>query len=125
MKIEIINNDNCYWNYNINEYSYTQEQYDYICKYLDFDKLDKDFYIFFNDKKTGKWFKKTYISNYDLSEIYKYSPLGYEYLKNNWCKGIFKTEILYPDKQELKTIINKVINIELIRGQNNENCNNQ
>jgi len=122
MKIAIINNDNWYW-YTIYEWKCTQEQYDYIYKYLSFDKLNKHFDIYFNDKKTEEWFLKTHISNYDLSEIYKYSPLGYEYLKNNWCKGVFKTEILYPDKQELKTIINKVINIELIRGQNNENQN--
>jgi len=119
MKIKIYNCDE-YWNYNINEYSYTQKQYDYAVKYLDFDKLDKDYYIFFNDKKTEEWFHKAYIQIFHLKTIYHQSLEGYQWLKDNWGNGMFKIAVCYQDKQKIKTIVNKIINIELIR-KNNEN----
>jgi len=109
------------WRYNINEWNYTQKQFDYMCKYLDFDKLDKDWHIIFNNEKTKEWFYKTYTSSHDLNKIYNHSPKGYQYLKNNWSKGVFKILVNYPDKQELKTIVNRVINIELKKGVNYEN----
>jgi len=119
MKIEIIK-DNGFWYYNIDEWNYTQKEFDYAFKYLDFNKLGKKMYIyiFFNNEEIGEWFYKTHINSDWLDKIYKKSPLGYEYLKNNWGKGVFRIPVLYPDKQKFKTIINKVINIELIRGQN-------
>ena len=94
------------------------KQYDYIYKYLDFDKLDKDWFIHFNDKQTEEWFRKTFINSEWLcvDEIQEESSEGYEYLKKNWGKDIFRIAVCYPDKQELKTIVNKVINIKLIRG---------
>jgi len=122
MKIKIkYYNKRCFYYY-ISIHHYTQEQYDYIFKYLDFDKLDKTWHIYFKNKVTKKWFKKTYMINneYLNTTIYKKSPLGYEWLKENWGNGIFKMHVYYPDKQELKTIVNRVINVELIRG-NNEN----
>jgi len=121
MKIKLIEYGS-HWRYNIKEKSYTQEQFDYAFKYLDFDKLDKTMYIYiyFNNKKTEDWFKNIYIDNRWLDEIYKKSPLGYEWLKDNWGNGMFKIVICYQDKQELKIIVNKLINIELIR-KNNEN----
>jgi len=114
MKIKITQH-NKYWFYNINESLYTQEQFDYIFKYLDFEKLGKDYYIFFNDKKTEEWFNKTYINNIILELIYHYSPKGYEWLKDNWGNGVFKTTVFYPDKQEFKTIVNKIINVRFCR----------
>jgi len=120
MKIKLKQN-NKYWHYqNIYEVDCTQKQFDYIFQYLDFDKLDKDIaYIFFNNKKIEKQFKKTYINSNWLyiNQVYQKSPEGYQYLKNNWGKDVFKTSIDYPDKQELKTIVNKVINIKLIRNE--------
>jgi len=41
MKIKLYETDNQYWRYIINEYFWTQNQYDYIFKYLNFDKLGK------------------------------------------------------------------------------------
>jgi len=112
MKIKLYNCDE-YWRYIINELSYTQEQYDYVFKYLDFDKLEKNGYIIFNNKETGGWFYKTYINSRLLNTIYNDSPKGYQYLKNNWGNGVFLTIAWYTDKQKIKTIINKLINIEL------------
>jgi len=110
------------WYYNIDVAYLSQEQFDYIYKCLDFDKLKYAWLncIFFKNTKTRKLFyekynkgnKLTYI-NLWLSEIYENSPEGYEYLKNNWGKNIFKIHVHYPDEQELKTIVNKVINIHL------------
>jgi len=109
--------DNCWCCYFINEYAYTKEEYDYIFKYLDFNKLNKYCYAHFNNEVIEQWFEKAYINNDWLYDIYDQSPLGYEYLKENWGKGVFKINIYYSDKQELKTIVNKVINVELIRSK--------
>jgi len=100
----------------IKEWKYKQKQFDYIFKYLDFNKLCMDFSIWFDDENVKYWFKQTYEAHHLISliNIYKYSPKGYEYLKNNWSKGVFILGIMYSDKQILKTIVNKVINIELI-----------
>jgi len=114
MKIKLIN-WNKYWHYGLKEYGCTQKEYDYIFKYLDFDTLDKDWYIYFNDKQTDEWFFKTYINDIKLEIIYNQSPNGYQWLKENWGKNTFILPVRYPDKQELKTIVNKVINIELKR----------
>jgi len=116
MKIKIVKDkwDTAFWLYNTKKYSYTQNQFDYIFKYLDFDKLNKYHYIIFNDNKTKEWwFKKTYIDNRWLNDIYNDSLEGYEWLKQNWGKGEFKIFVWYVDKQKLKTVINKVINVEL------------
>jgi len=110
-----------YWFYPINEDNYTQEQFDYVYKYLDFEKLDKNEWISFNNNETRLWFYKIYIESDLLKNIYNNSFLGYEYLKNNWGKGDFNLTVYYSDKQKLKTIVNKVINIELKRKNNNEN----
>jgi len=88
---------------------------------LDFEKINKDWYIYFNDKQTKEWFCETYINIDYLRDIYLKSLEGYEYLKNIFGKSVFKIIILYQDKQELKTIVNKLINIKLIRESNNEN----
>jgi len=116
MKIDLQKRYDNYWRYFINEYAYTKEQYDYIFKYLDFNKLNKYCYAHFNNEVIAQWFEKTYIDNRWLEEICKESPLGYEYLKKNWSKGVFKVYVYYPDKQELKTIINRVINVSLLTG---------
>jgi len=107
-----------YWRYeNIDESRLTQKHYDYMFKYLDFDKLDKNGYIIFNNKETEEWFYKTYTDTNYLKDVYDDSPKGYQYLKNNWGKGVFKLFVWYTtDKQEFKTIVNRVINIELKRG---------
>ena len=122
MKVKLIRYDE-YWHYNyIYEKHYNQKQFDYVFKYLNFDKLaNKNLMIFFFNEETRKWFRKTYIDNYHLEYIYNNSPEGYEYLKNNYGKGVFKMIIYYSDKQEFKTIVNKVINVKLIRGVNYEN----
>jgi len=118
MKIELIKNDGCGWFYNeICELTYTQKQYDYVLKYLYFDKLDKRWWISFNNKETEEWFYKTY-RGYDwLEHIYIKikTPERCEWLKKNWGKGVFKILVNYPDKQKLKTVVNRVINIELKR----------
>jgi len=114
MKIKLIKwNDD--WRYSeIYELIYTQEQFDYIYKYLDFDKFNKnDNSIYFKNKKTEDWFYKKHIHHDWLEDIYDQSPEGYQYLKENWGNGFFKITVFYSDKQELKTIANKVINIEL------------
>jgi len=108
--------DDGFWYFKINDNKYTQKQFDYVYKYLDFDKLDKIHFIYFNNKKTQEWFHKTYIDSYALDQIHNQSPEGYAWLNENWGKGVFKLYIYYSDKQEFKTIINKVINIELIIG---------
>jgi len=120
MKIKLIETFGNYWDYYANEWIYTEEQYSYVFKYLDFDKLEKKYGIYFNNKEMKKMFHKTYTNENILSCIYLKSPLGYEWLKSNWGQGVFETPIYYSDKQELKTIVNKVINVTLIRG-NNEN----
>jgi len=117
MKITIISNDNWYWYYNIDELKYTQKEFDCAFKNLYFFKLHKYHHILFNNGETEKWFKETYISDNWLNTIYYQSLEGYEWLKDNFGKGIFKIAIQYPDKQELKTIVNKIVNVELIRGK--------
>jgi len=114
MKIKIKKTYNDYWHYDIVKYHYTKETYDYIFKYLDFDKLDKDWAIYFNNKQIKNWFYKTYTNNDRLSKIHNQSPEGYQWLKENWGNGIFEILVLYQDKQELKTIVNRVINIKLL-----------
>jgi len=114
MKKKLYKTYNDYWYYNIS-YCF-QEQYDYVFKYLDFDKLYKGWFIGFNNEEIEEWFYETYIEENCLKDIYNRSPEGYGWLKNNWGKGIFELYIWYKNKQELKTIINKIINIELIRG---------
>jgi len=116
LKIEIKNYGKG-WRYNIIYLNYRQKQFDYVFKYLDFDKLDKNRLMSFNDKKTEEWFHKTYTNYYCLESICNNSLDGYKWLKNNWGNGVFKIAIWYSDKQELKTIVNKVINIKLIRGK--------
>ena len=115
MKINLQKLYTNYWHYNLQERYYTQEKFDYIFKYLDFDKLDKSWNILFNNKETKKLFRKIYIDEDWLKGIYNHSPKGYLYLKENWGKDIFRIAVCYPDKQELKTIVNKVINIKLIK----------
>jgi len=107
-----------YWYYKfMYEALYTQEEYDYVFKHLDFVKLNKKWFVFFNNKKTREWFEKTYICENSLSKIYENSPNGYQYLKNNWGKNIFKLHFEYLNKQELRIIVNRVINTKLIRGK--------
>jgi len=110
-------NNYCYYSYGANEWFYIQEQYDYKYKYLYFDKLVK-WGIHFNNKKTEDWFTKTYIDNRWLVEIYNRSPEGYLYLKEHWGKGVFWLYVWYQDKQELKIVVNRVINVELKRIKN-------
>jgi len=114
MKIKLIKR-NGYWCYGVDELNYKQEQFDYVFKYLNFDKLDKNWWISFKNKETEKWFSETYINSLFLSKIHNQLPEGYEWLKDNWGKGEFKTVVRYTNKQELKIIVNKVINIELKR----------
>jgi len=116
IKIEPYNN---HWRFDTKTnmlYYLKQKFFDYTFKYLDFDKLDKSWRISFNDCEIETWFRKTHINSDYLVHIYYYSPEGYEYLKNNWGKNIFSMNINYQYKQELKTIVNKVINTKLIRG---------
>jgi len=120
MKIEIERNKYWYCYKNTFELNYTQQQYDYVYKNLDFDKLDKDWFIYFNDCKVEKWFRKKYTNHMFLETIYKESQDGYEWLKENWGNGVFKLPFEYLDKQELKTIVNRIFNIGLKRGVNNE-----
>jgi len=113
----------CYHNY-CNYYSIeyivkTQEQYDYIFKHLKFEKLFKGSYLFFGNRKIKIWFYETYITEDYLNEdclidIYNSSLDGYNWLKNHWGNGVFKLTILYQDKQELKTIVNRLINTILL-----------
>jgi len=114
MKIKTFKLWNNYFDYGISNLTY--KQFNYAFKYLDFDKLDKDYYIYFENKEVEEWFYRTYINSGLLVKIYKKSPLGYQWLKDNWGKDVFRFPVFYPDKQELKTIVNKVINIKLIRG---------
>jgi len=112
-----------FWSYFITEWCYNQKPFDYVFKYLDFDKLDKKNFIHFKNKETEEWFYKTYIDkdwleDIDedwLEDIYDQSPEGYQYLRDNWGKDFFVICVNYPDKQKLKTIVNRVINIELKR----------
>jgi len=106
MKVKINKHHN-YWRYH-RAYEYhcsTQEQFDYVFKYLDFDKLEKYLIVHFYDKNTEELFYK----------INKNLPDGYQWLKDNWGKNIYWLYIIYSDKQELKTIVNRVINVELKR----------
>jgi len=128
MRIKLYKTDNQYWRYSMCE-EYTQEEFDYVFKHLDFDKLNKDRCIHFSKKEIDEWFYKTYnsldemrvespyVRLFYLKEIYKKSPKGYQYLRDNWGNGMFKIVVNYPDKQEFKTIVNKLINIKLIRGK--------
>jgi len=108
-----------YWGYKswFGHYYFTLEQFDYMYKYLDFDKLKKTILINFNNEEIKEWFSKTFINSDYLEGIYTESPEGYKWLKDNWGNGIFKITVNYSDKQEYKTIINRVINIELIRSK--------
>jgi len=115
MKIKLVQNNNKNWHHFANEVYYIQKQYDYIVKHLDFDKLYKKSYMFFYYEGIKEWFYKTYINTDWLDDIYNDSPEGYQWLKQNWGKGIFKMHVYYLDKQEFKTIVNKIINVQLIR----------
>jgi len=114
MKIELTCYNNDFWYYDIDELDYSQEEFDYIFKYLDFDKLDQEWSISFNNKEVGKWFSETYINIRWLGVINLHSPEGYKWLRDNWGKCLFWVFVYYNNKQELKTIINRVINIKLI-----------
>jgi len=114
MKIKLKKDDDIFY-YDVIENDYTQEQFDYIFQYLYFGELSQDCYIIFNNRKTEKWFKKTYINSIYLESIYYKSFKGYEWLEQNWSNGFYRLFVNYTDKQELKTIVNKVINVELIR----------
>jgi len=113
IKIKQYKNNN-YWSYCIEESEYKQKEYDYVFKYLDFEKLDKNEWILFDNNEIECSFHEIYTNIHLIENIYNQSPEVYQYLKDNWCKGLFKINIYYQDKQELKTIVNKVINIELI-----------
>jgi len=124
MKIEMyqkLNEDKGEFYFKYPNIKYTQEQFDYIFKYLNFDKI-KDSRIYFLDKEVEKRFYKTYGNEWWLHHIITHClPEAYEWLKQNWGKNIFittshfKTMFYYNDKQELKTVINKVINVTLIK----------
>jgi len=104
----------CY-RYAFDQRQFSQKQFDYIYKHLDFDKVKKNiFSIQFVNNEIKNWFYKTYINNY-LEYICNSSPEGYQWLKDNLGNGVFKLDICYYDKQELKTIVNKVINVRLMR----------
>jgi len=103
-----------YWRYCINDLYYIQKEFDYALKYLDFDKLYKSKYIYFTDLEIKQRFKRKYIEKDWLEDIYNQSPEGYQWLKNNWGENVFRMNIHYSDKQELKTIVNKIINVKLI-----------
>jgi len=115
MKIDLKKYHDNHWCYNIDELDYTQEEYDYAFKFLDFDKLFKDCIIYFNNEEIRKLFYETYINSHYLNNIYNQSYEGYKWLKNNWGKGKFKLWADCSDKQKLKTIVNRIINVELIR----------
>jgi len=116
MKIKLVQDNNyCHYSFALDEISRKQEEYDYIFKYLDFDKLENDWCIHFNDKEVEEWFKYVYIDEDWLNAIYKKSPEGYQYLKEHWGKGVFRLFVWYTDKQELKIIVNKIINVRLMR----------
>jgi len=118
MKIKIKQCDN-YWFYDNMYGKFYKKSFDYMFKHLDFDKLNKHSYIIFNSQNAEEWFCETYINRCHLKEIYNNSPDGYQWLKNNWGNGRFRISVFYEDKQELKTIINRFINIELIRKDTN------
>jgi len=117
MKIKLYNLFKYYWRYCISDYIYTQKEYDYIFKYLEFGKFNEICcYIKFNDHNTQQLFTYKYIDNIFIKIIHSKSPEGYEWLRNNFGKGYFRiVDNNYPDKQEFKTIVNRVINIELRR----------
>ena len=116
MKIEL-KNISKHWRYLEIEYIYTVKQYDYIFKYLDFDKLDKNMKVYFCDKTIEKLFYETYIYSNWLNVIYNQSPEGYEWLKENWGKNVFKVTVYNQDKQKLKNVVNKICNVKLIRSK--------
>jgi len=118
MKIKMILFDEECWRYAyMNEIKFYQKEYDYIFKYLFFDKLSKAVNIRFEDIKTSELFSKTYTNDIYLNNIYNYYPEAYKWLKENWGKGAFYNLVCYSNKQELKTIVNRLINIELIRNE--------
>jgi len=119
MKIKLKQKNNNYsWYYsNTDVLRYTQKQYDYAFKYLSFDKIEKSCYVHFNKYKTKTWFRTTFVNSEWLcaDEIQEESSEGYQWLEESFSKGIYKLYIYYSNKQEFKTIVNKVINIELKR----------
>jgi len=117
MKKKLYKFNDC-WNYNLDEWEYTQEQYDYAFKYLNFNKFNKYQNIHFKNKELRNMFFDTYGESCYLKNIYNTSQKSYEWLKDNWGKNIFTISIFYSDKQELKTIVNKLINIELMKNYN-------
>jgi len=120
MKLELKKIMENLWQYSelSDGYYYSQSQFDYVYKHLDFDKIYKKTNIYFINIDTSEYFYKNYISNDIINNIYNSSPEGYEWLKDNWGNGVFKLYIYYPDKQKLKTIVNKVINIAFLQGNN-------
>jgi len=101
--------------YNLNRCMISQKQYDYVFKHLDFDKFKKSVYILFCEKQY-KRFEKYHKTDFFLINIFNKNPEDYKWLKERWGKGVFVASCYYSDKQELKTIVNRVINIKLIRG---------
>jgi len=112
MKIKLNKFENDYWSYIIDVFDYSQKEYDYIFKHLDFEKIYQYHVIYFFNSKKKQWFHETYINSNHLDRIYSQSPEGYQYLKDNWGKHIFTASKRYKSKQELKTVVNKVINVE-------------
>jgi len=117
IKIEQCKNHWCY----MNESHYTPEQFDYIFKYLYSDKLDENYRIFIYDKEVKKWFSKLYTDGYWSDCVYFNSSEQHQQLKDCHYKNkeIFLTGVVYFDKQKLKTIVNRIINIALKKIYNN------
>jgi len=94
-----------------------QKEYDYIFKSLKFDELNLPDRIRFIDTiMKNEFFNKYQITQDSFGKI-DHEGEGYEWLKNNFGNGIFRIAIFHKNKQELKTIVNKVVNMEFRRGK--------
>jgi len=108
MKLTIINHGNCY-RYDNEELYYKQEYYDYIYKYLEFNKVINYTNIYMDNEEDLNYFKNLINTDKDI--------VINKYLKYNWGRGVFKIWVFYKDKEELKSVVNRIINIRLIRGE--------
>jgi len=114
MKICLKRYNACWYYHHMHELEYTQKQYDYILKHLCFKKINKDSLLWFKSKDIKNDFMLRFkISTCWLKVIYSQCSIGYNWLNDNFGKNIFMTSIKYTDKQELKTVVNRVINIRL------------
>jgi len=113
MKIKIFRDDDNYWAYSF----YFNDIHDFLFVFSEFDfkKIHLRSNIQFSTKKEKKrFYKKFPIKTQKFLKIYdvkKESKEGFTWIEKKFAKKIYFYCFLYSDKQELKTVIPRIIRL--------------